>query len=320
MTVRDADGDQRCDPGAASATSLRNHRGGREILEGMSGPHHSPWTRPHADGQNAEPASHHHPALHQAWPHDATGPGPVTQRNTLGIVALGLAGLGILLACVPGIMPLGWIVLLIAFVLSLVAVTSTHRRPGVAIAGIGASLVGVLVAAIAFVVATGISPTSVVSGEGEVVASSEAGGSSLDSSAAGSRENPAARGDTITVGDWELVVNSFDRDATEQVMGTNQFNDPPPAGSQWALVDLTATYVGDELGTTTFIGVSYVTEDGTVIHWYDHVAVVPHALNGELYPGGTATGNVGIAVPQGDEGLLRLGTHGQTELVFVDAG
>ncbi|GLB64909.1 hypothetical protein NCCP2495_27890 [Dietzia sp. NCCP-2495] len=31
------------------------------------------------------------------------------------------------------------------------------------------------------------------------------------------------------------------------------------------LVDLTATYVGDDLGTTTLIGVSYVTEDGTVI-------------------------------------------------------
>lgn len=84
-------------------------------------------------------------------------------------------------------------------------------------------------------------------------------------------------------------MNSFDRDATEQVMGTNRFNDPPPAGSEWALVDLTATYVGDELGSTTLIGVSYVTGDGTVIHWYDHVAVVPHALNGELYPGGTAT-------------------------------
>lgn len=243
----------------------------------------------------------------------------MTQRNTLGIVAVGLAGLGILLACVPGIMPLGWIVLLIAFVLSLVAVTSTHKRTGVAIAGIGASLGGVLVAAIAFVVATGVSPTSVLSDDDEVVASSEAGGSSANGSAAGSRENPAAPGDTVTVGDWEIVVNSFDRDATEQVMGTNQFNDPPPTGSQWALVDLTATYVGDELGTTTFIGVSYVTEDGTVIHWYDHVAVVPHALNGELYPGGTATGNVGIAVPQGDEGLLCLGTQGQTELVFVDA-
>lgn len=284
----------------------------------MSGPHHSPWARPGAHDQRAEPAPPHHPVPPQGWPHDATGPGPVTQRNTLGIVALGLAGLGIVLACVPGIMPLGWIVLLIAFVLSLVAVTSAHRRRGVAIAGIGASLVGVLVAAIAFVVATGVSPTTMVSGEGEVVASSEAGGGSSDGVGAGSRENPAAPGDTVTVGDWEIVVNSFNRDATEQVMGTNQFNDPPPAGSQWALVDLTATYVGDELGTTTFIGVSYVTEDGTVIHWYDHVAVVPHALNGELYPGGTATGNVGIALPQGDEGLLRLGTHGQTELVFVD--
>ncbi|MGN7158158.1 hypothetical protein ACTHRK_18945 [Dietzia cercidiphylli] len=60
-------------------------------------------------------------------------------------------------------------------------------------------------------------------------------------------------------------MNSFDRDATEQVMGTNRFNDPPPAGNEWALVDLTATYVGDELGSTTLIGVSYVTEDGTVI-------------------------------------------------------
>ena len=76
---------------------------------------------------------------------------------------MGLAGLGILLACVPGIMPLGWIVLLIAFVLSLVAVTSTHKRTGVAIAGIGTSLGGVLVAAIAFIVVTDASPTSAFS-------------------------------------------------------------------------------------------------------------------------------------------------------------
>ncbi|WP_404850511.1 hypothetical protein [Dietzia kunjamensis] len=254
----------------------------------MSGPHHSPWARPPAHDQHAGRAPHRHPAPPQGWPPAATGPGPATQRNTLGIVAVGLAGLGILLACVPGIMPLGWVVLLIAFVLSLVAVTSTHKRTGVAIAGIGTSLGGVLVAAIAFVVATGVSPTSVLSDD-EVVASSEAGGSTAAGGATGSREDPAAPGETVTVGDWEIVVNSFDRDATEQVMGTNRFNDPPPAGSEWALVDLTATYVGDELGSTTLIGVSYVTGEGTVIQWYDHVAVVPHALNGELHPGGTAT-------------------------------
>ncbi|OAV78827.1 hypothetical protein AYO52_10735 [Dietzia sp. 111N12-1] len=245
----------------------------------------------------------------------------MTQRNTLGIVAVVLAGLGILLACVPGIMPLGWIVLLIAFVLSLVAVTSTHKRTGVAIAGIGASLGGVLVAALAFVVATGVSPTSVLTDDDEVVASGQAGGSTAAGGATGSREDPAAPGDTVSVGDWEIVMNSFDRDATEQVMGTNRFNDPPPAGSEWALVDLTATYVGDKLGSTTLIGVSSVTKDGTVIQWYDHVAVVPHALNGELYPGGTATGKVGIAIPvDDDEGLLRLGTHGHAELVRVEAG
>ncbi|MEH6623100.1 MAG: hypothetical protein V7738_09985 [Dietzia maris] len=100
MTIRDADGDLRCRLRAASATSLDDHRREREILEGMSGPHHSPWARPRAHDQHAEPAPHHHPALPQGWPQDATGPGPgpVTQRNTLGIVALGLAGLGILLA------------------------------------------------------------------------------------------------------------------------------------------------------------------------------------------------------------------------------
>lgn len=177
---------------------------------------------------------------------------------------MGLAGLGVFLACVPGIMPLGWIVLLVAFVLSLIAVTSTHKRTGVAIAGIGASLGGVLVAAIAFVVATGVSPTSVLTDD-EVVASSEAGGSTAAGSATGSREDPAAPGDTVSVGDWEIVVNSFDRDATEQVMGTNPSGGTPPAGSEWAQVDLTATYVGDELGSATLIGVSYVTEDGTVI-------------------------------------------------------
>ena len=141
-------------------------------------------------------------------------------------------------------MPLGWTVLLIGFVLSLVAVTSTHTRPGVAIAETGACLVGVLVAAIAFFVATGVYPTSVVAGDDDqVVASTQAGGSTAAGGSPGSRENPAAPGETVTVGDRDIVVSSFDRDATEKVMGTTQLDDPPPNGRQWALVDLTATYV-----------------------------------------------------------------------------
>ena len=95
------------------------------------------------------------------------------------------------------------------------------------------------------------------------------------------------------------------------------FNDPPPPGSQYALVNLTATYIGDESGHADFLRAAFVTDTGNVIRDYDHSAVTPDPLEGELYTGASATGNIALAVPEGEPGLLRLALGAFGGEVFV---
>lgn len=136
-------------------------------------------------------------------------------------------------------------------------------------------------------------------------------------SRARARNNPSAMGDVLSNDKWELVVNSFTRNATDQVLAANMFNDPPPAGSQYALVSITATYIGADSGHADFFGAAFVTDSGNVIRSYDHSAVVPEPLEGELYTGASATGNIDLAIPEGESGLLRLDLGAFGDEVFV---
>ena len=63
----------------------------------------------------------------------------------------------------------------------------------------------------------------------------------------GARANPYPLGTTVRLdGAWRLTVNAAALDADAQVDGLNP---PPPAGSQYALVNVSLTYVGP--GTRT---------------------------------------------------------------------
>lgn len=249
-------------------------------------------------------------------------------RNTLGLVALVVAVLGTVFALVHGAMIVGWILLPIAFVLSVVALVQHGRPKGMAVAALVVSIVGTVVGVVAFMGAVGDAvddafntPVSGTAQSGSASASGEPTGSATPDGEAddgsgdttdsdtplGTRENPYPLGTAISGDDWTVTVNSFDADATDQVLAANQFNDAPAAGSVYALANVTITYTGDSSGYALETGTDFVTAAGNVIGSGDSMVVAPDAIGlDELYPDASVTGNVVFEIPAGDAGLLRV--------------
>jgi hypothetical protein len=61
----------------------------------------------------------------------------------------------------------------------------------------------------------------------------------------GTRGNPIPFGQPAPLGNgWTLRVTQYYPDATAMVLAANIFNDPPPAGSQFVMVAVSATWNG----------------------------------------------------------------------------
>lgn len=125
----------------------------------------------------------------------------------------------------------------------------------------------------------------------------------------GTRDNPAPLGTTVEIveyGDpvYEVVLGPATLDAADAVAEANMFNEPAPEGFQYALLPVNVTYVGAESGTPWVdLSIEFVSSAGTTHTEADVMAVAPEptfmSIN-ELYPGGTGTGNVVIAIPTDD--------------------
>jgi hypothetical protein len=117
----------------------------------------------------------------------------------------------------------------------------------------------------------------------------------------GTRENPLPLGQVATLAEqgqpsWEVKVTAFAPDGTQQVLAENQFNEPPAAGRQFALVTLEAKYVGSEQTSTPGGAIEFSAVDsGNVTYDVDdYCGVIPDALDqyGDVFQGGVVTGNV----------------------------
>ena len=107
-------------------------------------------------------------------------------------------------------------------------------------------------------------------------------------------------GSSIESKEWSYTINSVDLNATDAVMAENPFNDAPSDGQQYILINVTATYTGnDPEGATPFGTVAYVTADGNTFASHDSLAVAPDDFDQitTLYEGASTTGNIAIAVP-----------------------
>ncbi|MDQ0635095.1 hypothetical protein QFZ40_003004 [Arthrobacter pascens] len=250
------------------------------------------------------------------------------QRNTIGLVALISAIVGFIFACMPGALIIGWVLLPIAFILAIVSLFLKDKAKGMGITALILSIVGTIVGfAVFFSVVTSSAKDAFGSGDTKVSApTAEAAGdapaAAKPAAKAGTRENPSPIGSVVESKDWKVVVNSVTLAASDAVVAANRFNDAPAAGSEYILVNYSATYVGDDANgeTPSFVSVAYVTADGKTINAYDHNVVAPEEIDSNtLYKGGTATGNIAIQVPTATagQGVLAVRPGMMADKVFV---
>lgn len=251
-------------------------------------------------------------------PAGAGGRPPLKQRFTLAIAALVTAILGFVFAVWEGAYIVGWVLLPVAFILSLVALFQRDRPKKMAAAALAVTVVGTIAGAVAFVSSLASAVDEAFDEELDVVATATApaGQSPAAESesptvepagAAGTRADPHPLGTTVSSSDWEVTVNSFTPDATAAVLAENPFSEEPAPGMVYALINVTLTYLGEESGISPEVGVDFVTSTGEVVDATDTLAVAPdELLLDELYAGGSVTGNVVRQIPAGDAGTIRI--------------
>ncbi len=273
----------------------------------------------------------------QGYGQPPLGPPPMQaappERNILAIVALATAVLGFIFAIWEGAYIIGWILLPISFVLALVSLFLKGKSKKLGIAALIVSIVGGIAGGIAFMSSaarvfeesfstSSISamPTTDPAADSPVTdAPADAGEDAEQTSGdLGTRDNPYPLGTTLSSDDWQVTINSFTPDATEAIMAENSFNDPPADGNTYAMVNLTATYVGADKGSPFELTFSYVTAAGNVVETYDSMVVIPDDLPfNDVYSGASVTGSKGFEIPAGDNGVLRVQLGLFSDEVFV---
>ena len=237
-------------------------------------------------------------------------PAPVKKgRNTVGIVALVMAVIGVIFACLPGALIVGWILLPISFIVGLVGLFRRGEAVWPAVTAVIVSVVGTIIGVFVFLMVVGSAVDEAISSASAVSASpapdgalANSGGSAAADSAQGkSRENPYPLRTEISSKDWKVVINSVTFNANDAVASANQFNEPPAEGKEYVLINYTATYIGNDPSgdTPAFVLVDFVTADGVTVDGADSIAVAPDAIDTltTLYNGASVSGNVVRAVP-----------------------
>lgn len=308
------------DPNNAPAGWYDDGSGGKRYWDGQQ------WTDQTAPAGAA--------TLTSAEERDRTNPDtPSNSRaakiHPLSFVALAIAVVGFIFACIPGALIAGWVLLPIAFILSLVALFLQGKK-WPAITALVLSIVGTVVGVIVFTSVVSASFNDAFGGTETTVAPPADADASADeapapddapedAAAPGSRENPVPLGSLISGGEYDVTINSVNLNATDAVLAANQFNEAPAEGFAYAVVNATITYTGEESGFAAFVGIDYVTSTGEVITTADDFAVAPEPTIGldEMYNGGTVTGNIVLSVPAGDSGLIRVRPGMVADDVFV---
>ena len=123
-----------------------------------------------------------------------------------------------------------------------------------------------------------------------------------------SRENPIAIGSTGLVENYQITVVEVIPDATNVVLGQNQFNDPPDPGQQFVMVRVSLLYTGQESADPAFeLSFKAVGALNRGYSTYDNDCGVYEESEydvGEMFPGSSAQVNVCWSVPVEDAPTL----------------
>jgi len=145
----------------------------------------------------------------------------------------------------------------------------------------------------------------------------------------GTRENPLAIGSSVILDGgqgptWEVTLSAPTLEANQLVLDENMFNEAPPEGFQYALLPVSAKYLGDETGTAAWdLEFVFVSAASTTHKQFDFSVVGPNQLSdtNELYSGGVAEGNIIVAIPTLDaaSGTWRVSTSWGDTVAFFAA-
>jgi hypothetical protein len=243
---------------------------------------------------------------------------PVGKKSVLPLLAIIFAGVAFLFAVIPPTSGIAWAFAITAIVLAIVALVKKTQQKGLAIAALIVAPLAWFISVIVFIVSVaaglgGIStsrdaprtpveqsseqPTAGEPAEEPVEEAPVADGSSLTT--------PLPAGTTVSVDSWsgkfDVSFGAINWDATSIIEAENRFNSDPSAGKKYIMVAVTMTSTDTEewspYGTFFWSDIKLVSNgqgfsEGTIV-------VVPNGLSdqGDLYPGGTATGNVVFEVP-----------------------
>ncbi len=209
------------------------------------------------------------PAPQQSGP-----PTPAQAKGSNGLATAGfvLGLLGFLGSWIPVLNILGIILAVVGAVLAAVGLARSKKvaaGKGLAIAGLVLGVLAVTIAVVinvAFVNAVddAVDETTNTSVEAPADSAdrpaSDDKAPSDDEELGKTRDNPAPLGSAITGDDWTVTINSA-KTAEKDSIGQK-----PAAGSTLLVVNMTATYNGDdEQGESPWASVKFVTADGTTI-------------------------------------------------------
>lgn len=285
----------------------------------------TPPPAPGAPDPSQQPA----PAPAPAPGSPATPAADAKQRNILGIIALIVAAIGFIFACIPGALIVGWVLLPIGFILGIVSLFLKGKVKWQGITAIIVSVVGTVVGVIVFTAVVATAFTDAFGGTevevGESTSVSEEAEATEEEAAAteqGTRENPLPLGTPLSTDEWTVTINSVTLNAQDQLLAAaDLYNEAPDAGTEYIVINYTVEYTGTDAegGMPAFVGVDYVTADGNTVNPLDKMVMTPEQIDlmSPLYEGASVTGNHALQVPTPADGVLAVRAGMVADKVFV---
>jgi len=118
------------------------------------------------------------------------------------------------------------------------------------------------------------------------------------------RQAPTPLGEPVNLGEgWTITILGHEADATATIVGANDFNEPPPDGFVYSLVEIELMYDGDEQSDSAFsVNVDVVGDSNVSGESNCGVSDVPDELDGftDVFTGGSIAGNQCFIVDAND--------------------
>ncbi|WP_323102174.1 DUF4190 domain-containing protein [Intrasporangium sp. YIM S08009] len=250
-------------------------------------------------------------------------PPPVNGSNGLATAGFVLGLLGLLASWIPVLNIVGLILGVLGAILAAVGLAKSKKvgtGKGLALTGLILGVLAVIIAIVvnvAFVNAVDDAVKTTVDTSVRAPADSN-GAAAADKELGSSREKPAPIGSAITGGDWTVTINSV------KTADKDSFGQKPAAGKKLLVVNLTATYNGDDAqGSSAFAVVKFVTAQGnTIDSTSGSTMFVPKdqfASLTKVFKGASVTGNDMLEVPANgwENGVLSVSPDMLSDDTFV---